>query len=61
MLYFVGPKDQGFLTATSNLFPPPDGWTEVTYDDYTKRLEAQRAIAEEHAADPTPTGGAPSA
>lgn len=50
MPYYIGPDDQQFLT-TSGVLPPPDGFTEVTAEEYEQRLAAQRTIAEQKAAD----------
>lgn len=49
MHYFIAPDDSAFLQS-SGLFPPPDGYEEVTAEEYQERLDAQRVIAEEPAA-----------
>ncbi|MFE9127820.1 hypothetical protein ACFYOF_20835 [Streptomyces sp. NPDC007148] len=50
--YYVSPDGGSFLTASGGPFStPPEGWSEITPEDYETRIEAARQEAEARSAE----------
>lgn len=45
MPHYIAPGDSAFL-VTGGLLPPPEGYLEVTPEEYERRLAAQQELAE---------------
>ncbi|MFE6549654.1 hypothetical protein ACFVHS_14845 [Streptomyces sp. NPDC057746] len=50
--YYVSPDGGSFLTASGGpLSTPPEGWTEITPEEYETRIEAARQEADARSAE----------